>query len=101
MRSARLRVVSPVEASELSRSSARTLVVGNAGSGKSWLVRRLSKRSEAPVFQLDDVMWMLGGPGGSPTAEQRAATEAHVGEILRRVRLETREDLASWLEADP
>jgi adenylate kinase family enzyme len=39
----------------------RTIIVGNSGSGKTWLATRLATEFGAPVFHLDDLFWEPGG----------------------------------------
>ncbi|WP_160109061.1 adenylate kinase [Pseudomonas izuensis] len=36
----------------------RTLIIGNSGSGKSWLARRLSEQLQSPWVDLDQVHWL-------------------------------------------
>lgn len=48
----------------------RTLIIGNSGSGKSWLAKRLSDASAQLVTDLDDVHWL---PGGYDEKRDRAA----------------------------
>ncbi|BCX66277.1 MULTISPECIES: AAA family ATPase [Pseudomonas] len=36
----------------------RTLIIGNSGSGKSWLARRLSEQLQAPWIDLDQIHWL-------------------------------------------
>ncbi len=39
----------------------RTIIIGNSGSGKSWLAKRLGDSSAQPVTDLDDAHWLPGG----------------------------------------
>lgn len=39
----------------------RTVIVGNSGSGKTWLATRLGERSGASIVHLDDIFWQPGG----------------------------------------
>jgi adenylate kinase family enzyme len=39
----------------------RTVIVGNSGSGKSWLAKRLSESTSTQVIHLDDIFWLPGG----------------------------------------
>ena len=39
----------------------RTVVVGNSGSGKTWLARRLAEKAGGLVVHLDEVFWLPGG----------------------------------------
>ena len=63
---------------------ARTLVIGNSGSGKSWLATRLSGWGGLPCTALDDLHWQAGfataRPAGEATelARQAALAEAWV-----------------------
>lgn len=36
----------------------RTLIIGNSGSGKSWLAQRLAERLQAPWTDLDRLHWL-------------------------------------------
>ena len=39
----------------------RTVVVGNSGSGKTWLAKRLGEKTGATIVHLDDLFWEPGG----------------------------------------
>ena len=39
----------------------RTVIIGNSGSGKTWLAKRLAAKAGASVMHLDDVFWLPGG----------------------------------------
>lgn len=39
----------------------RTLIVGNSGSGKSWLAERIANRLGSPCVDLDSIHWLPGG----------------------------------------
>ena len=39
----------------------RTVIVGNGGSGKSWLAERLALAISAPAVDLDEIHWLPGG----------------------------------------
>jgi adenylate kinase family enzyme len=41
----------------------RTLIIGNAGSGKTWLAGQLAALSGLPVIHLDDLRWTPGQYG--------------------------------------
>lgn len=41
----------------------RVLIMGNSGSGKSWLAARLSAFNKLPVTDLDTLNWQQGGYG--------------------------------------
>lgn len=38
----------------------KAIVIGNSGSGKTWLATRLARHYESPVIHLDDLFWMTG-----------------------------------------
>lgn len=39
----------------------RTVILGNSGSGKSWLAKRMSRRLAIPIIDLDLIHWEPGG----------------------------------------
>jgi len=39
----------------------RILILGNTGSGKTWLANELARRLESPATELDALHWMPGG----------------------------------------
>ena len=39
----------------------RTVIIGNSGSGKSWLAKRISQKSPSQVIHLDEIFWLPGG----------------------------------------
>jgi len=39
----------------------RILILGNTGSGKSWLADQLARRFKAPIIELDRLHWLPGG----------------------------------------
>ena len=39
----------------------RTVVIGNSGSGKSWLSQQLAAKRTVPLISLDDIFWQPGG----------------------------------------
>ena len=41
----------------------RTLIIGNGGSGKTWLARQLAELSGIPTIHLDDLRWTPGQYG--------------------------------------
>jgi adenylate kinase family enzyme len=55
----------------------RVVVTGNGGSGKTTLGDEIGRVLGCPVFQLDDIMWMLGGwmRAATPEAETRTAEQ--------------------------
>ncbi|WP_322615885.1 adenylate kinase [Pseudomonas sp. BIC9C] len=78
----------------------RTLIIGNSGSGKSWLAQRLAKQLHAPWTDLDQIHWLsdehsIARPRNEALGmARRAASEKHwviegvygwiVGELLPR-----------------
>jgi adenylate kinase family enzyme len=52
---------------------ARTVVVGNGGSGKSWLAERLAGLTGARAVDLDLVHWLPGGYGARRDPEEARA----------------------------
>lgn len=48
----------------------RTIVIGNSGSGKSWLAEQIAKQLDAPWLDLDLIHWE---PGGYKIARNREA----------------------------
>lgn len=58
----------------------RVFIVGNSGSGKSWLAQQLAQRRQYPVFHLDDFHWLPNLVGESPRDERnRLVAQAAVG----------------------
>jgi adenylate kinase family enzyme len=51
----------------------RTVVVGNGGSGKSWLAERLSGLTGGPAIDLDLVHWLPGGYSARRDPEEARA----------------------------
>lgn len=41
----------------------RVLILGNSGSGKSVLAKRLAQELQAPALDLDTIVWEQGNPG--------------------------------------
>ena len=39
----------------------RTVIIGNSGSGKTWLSRQLGNQFGVPVVHLDEIFWLAGG----------------------------------------
>ena len=39
----------------------KTIIIGNGGSGKTWLARRLVAGGDTPIIHLDDLFWEPGG----------------------------------------
>ena len=52
----------------------RTFILGNGGSGKTWLARKLAEPLQLPVIHLDDLRWEPGH-NGIARDNQRAANE--------------------------
>lgn len=38
-----------------------TVIIGNSGSGKTWLAQRLAQKNNALLIHLDEIFWMPGG----------------------------------------
>lgn len=60
---------------------ARVLILGNSGSGKSWLSRELGERLKITPIDLDTVHWE---PGGFRLARDKDVARAIVREIASR-----------------
>ena len=59
----------------------RTFIIGNGGSGKSWLARRLAERHGVPLVHLDDLHWLPNFAGERLRDERdRLVAEAAKGE---------------------
>lgn len=74
----------------------RIFIMGNGGSGKTWLAQQLAPRLQLPVLHLDDFHWMPNFVGERPREERdrlvaRAADsslwiiEGIYGSIIRQV----------------
>jgi adenylate kinase family enzyme len=48
----------------------KIVIIGNSGSGKTWLAKSLGKKYSAPVVHLDDLFWEPGGFDEKRSAEQ-------------------------------
>lgn len=56
----------------------RIVIIGNSGSGKSWLAERLAIQLRSPTVDLDDIHWLPGGyQARRDPAEARAAVRTH------------------------
>ena len=55
----------------------RTVIIGNSGSGKTWLARQLGSLLDVPVVHLDEIFWLPGG-----FDKKRDSTE--VSEVISR-----------------
>src|SRR5688572_27977737 len=88
----------------------KAIIIGNSGSGKTWLAMQLAVHSSAPVVHLDEIFWQ---PGGFNEKRPRAAVEQLIadskqhpswivegvfGELAERYRDEA--DLLLWLDLD-
>lgn len=62
-------------------SFARTLIIGNSGSGKSWLANALSERWACAAIDLDDLHWEPGGYGVRRDKQQAARDVTAVAEV--------------------
>lgn len=60
----------------------RLLIIGNGGSGKTWLAQRLAASLRSPVVHLDDLHWQPGryGVARDKVVRDRLVTEASSGE---------------------
>ncbi|WP_437891254.1 hypothetical protein [Phytobacter sp. V91] len=95
----------------MSNTLQRVLIMGNSGSGKSWLAARLSEKLNLPATDLDTLVWEPGGYGQSrPKAdalndvlsianEERWIMEGIYGWIADRVISSTTHVI--WLTLDP
>lgn len=55
----------------------RIFIMGNGGSGKTWLAQQLGSKLSHPVFHLDDFHWMPNFAGERPREERdRLVAEA-------------------------
>lgn len=48
----------------------RVFVIGNGGSGKTWLTEKLSEKRSAPSVHLDDLHWLPNFVGERPRSER-------------------------------
>ena len=61
----------------------RVLIIGNSGSGKSWLARQLAEKIALPVTDLDNLNWE---PGGYVKARAKEAVLQDALAIARETR---------------
>ena len=74
----------------------RTVIIGNGGSGKSWLAERLACRLNSPAIDLDEIHWLPGGyQARRDPAEARAAARTHAAEDRWII-----EGVYGWLAAE-
>ncbi|NKJ72803.1 AAA family ATPase [Rhizobium leguminosarum bv. viciae] len=64
-----------MEFTNASAAFERVLIMGNGGSGKTWLARRLGEQLRHPITHLDDIHWE---PGGYGTARDRTLRDEMV-----------------------
>lgn len=64
--------------SDIQAASRRIVIMGNGGSGKTWLARRLAEPFGLPLVHLDDVHWE---PGRYGIARDRAVVHEDVRAI--------------------
>jgi adenylate kinase family enzyme len=86
----------------------KTVIVGNSGSGKSWLAVEISKKTSSPIIHLDEIFWLPGGfDAKRPAAEVDLLVSGHLekqdwiaegvfGDLARRF-LQFAEELV-WLD---
>ena len=67
------------------REFARTAVIGNTASGKSWLALRLGARFSLPVTHLDAIRWIDGDFARRQTVAQATATTCAIAQRQRWV----------------
>jgi adenylate kinase family enzyme len=63
----------------------KIIILGNSGSGKTWLAQRLSNIFGAPVVHLDDFFWEPGGFDNKRSREE-------VAHLIQQIR-----DKESWI----
>ncbi|MBM4263487.1 MAG: AAA family ATPase [Deltaproteobacteria bacterium] len=88
----------------------RAAIIGNSGSGKTWLANRLAAVKQSPVIHLDEIFWQPGGFNRKRTPveiEQRIAAskqpaswivEGVFGELAAMYLDET--EVLIWLDID-
>lgn len=63
----------------------KIVIIGNSGSGKTWLATRLAALASVPVIHLDELFWRPGGFDEKRSAEELAS-------LIKRKRI-----MASWV----
>ncbi len=59
----------------------KTVIIGNSGSGKTWLAERLARGRDTPVIHLDNIFWQPGGFDlKRPTQEVASLIDSHLQE---------------------
>ncbi|MGP4691849.1 AAA family ATPase [Agrobacterium cavarae] len=59
----------------------RIFIVGNGGSGKSWLAKELAARLGFPITHLDDLHWLPGFAGERPRHERDQLVAEAAGNV--------------------
>ena len=59
----------------------KTVIIGNSGSGKTWLAHTLSSLAAAPVIHLDDIFW---APGGFDRKRSAEAVGAYIAQAKKQ-----------------
>ena len=88
----------------------KTIIIGNSGSGKTWLATRLAANTETSIVHLDDIFWQPGGFDEKRPADEVDRLIAHskqnsswivegvFGELAERYFPEA--DLLIWLDIE-
>ena len=88
----------------------KTIIIGNSGSGKTWLSTGLARSADTPIIHLDDIFWQPGGFDRKRDPEEvdqlietskRSASwivEGVFGELAERYFTEA--DLLIWLDIE-
>ena len=71
----------------------RTIIIGNSGSGKSWLAKRLGDASAQHITDLDEIHWL---PGGHDAKRDRE-TAIELAIAAARARSSIVEGVFGWL----
>lgn len=59
----------------------KAVIIGNSGSGKTWLAHTMSGLAAAPVVSLDDIFWE---PGGFDRVRNADVVTALVAQVLKQ-----------------